>query len=138
MNTTTPTEVAEVLEAAADDVYTKGLIKDEYGDLGGKRCAVGHLRSQTIVSDYSTFDEDEQDEAFGRYSAALLAVANALLQTEEVKAYYGETDRYPYFTGPLTWRDAWDVITSWNDLSRTSDTDVHDTFLHTAKDLRNG
>lgn len=49
--------IADVLEAAADDVFALGLLKGQYGYRGSERCAIGHIRTQTM-GPYSPFHLD--------------------------------------------------------------------------------
>lgn len=105
----TPQEVAQVLEDAADLLLVHGRCRFEREDIDGRLCLAG----ATAVA-----------QGMNVHSADVLF-----------------TDAWTTLTAALPSRDYVSLHNmqpiAWNDLPRTTDEDVRDLLLHTAKTCRN-
>lgn len=111
--------IADIFEAAADDVFEHGIVKGTYGVKGGPRCATGHL------STYTAEDRDDTRDLWADCYSALawyLVCTKKVIGAETVKGSAKDV--------------AFDVVIHWNDDPLRTSEEVREAFLHTAKGLR--
>lgn len=103
----TKNETADLLEKAADVIFTQGHCKGQLENDKGEVCAVGALKVAAYGIAYNIYNE----------------VSDGVIFDNSYQALCNKLDPY--------------AITTWNDLPETTAEQVMDTMKEVAKDLRN-
>jgi hypothetical protein len=130
MTTNYPTDPADILEAAADELQTNGWIKKRLKDVDGRHCAIGAMQK---VAGY----EEAWRQHIDGWRPAETTPEPLVTREPLVEA----SKRYMLAEAVLAHHLSQEGLTvgvgGWNDQPERTAEEVIDVMKHVAKDLRN-
>jgi hypothetical protein len=124
MTTNYPTDPADILEAAADELQTNGWIKKRLKDVNGRHCAIGAM--QKVVGYEEAWRQHiESWRPAETTREPLVEASRRYMLAEAVLAHHLSQEGLTVSVG------------GWNDQPERTAEEVIDVMRHVAKDLRN-